>query len=89
MIRERQREDIKVAKKAGVYKGRKKTLTAVQVSDLQQRAVQWESKVSLARSFGISRVTVFQYLKGAPGKEGPGTMFLRWTRILALSFRHK
>ena len=33
LIRERQREGIAAAKKAGVYKGRKKTLTSAQVSE--------------------------------------------------------
>ena len=65
LIRERQREGIAAAKKAGVYKGRKKTLTSAQVSALQQRAEQGESKASLARDFGISRETVYQYLKAA------------------------
>lgn len=65
LIRERQREGIAAAKKAGVYKGRKKTLTAAQVSDLRQRAEQGESKASIARAFGISRETVYQYLRAA------------------------
>ncbi|GGL93719.1 hypothetical protein GCM10010840_34630 [Deinococcus aerolatus] len=66
LIRERQREGIEAAKKAGVYKGRKKTLTAVQISALQQRAKGGESKTSIARDFGISRETVYQYLKAVP-----------------------
>ncbi|GGL79241.1 hypothetical protein GCM10010840_16380 [Deinococcus aerolatus] len=48
-----------------MYKGRKKTLTSAQVNDLQQRAEQGESKTSIARDFGISRETVYQYLKAA------------------------
>ncbi|QLG12660.1 recombinase family protein (plasmid) [Deinococcus sp. D7000] len=63
LIRERQREGIEAAKKAGVYKGRKKTLSAAQASDLRQRAEGGESKASLARDFGISRETVYQYLR--------------------------
>lgn len=63
LIRERQHEGIQVAKKAGVYKGRKKTLNAIQISDLRQRADKGEAKASLARDFGISRETVYQYLK--------------------------
>ncbi|GAA4013316.1 recombinase family protein [Deinococcus rubellus] len=65
LIRERQREGIEAAKKAGVYKGRSKTLTAIQVGDLQQRAEKGESKASLARDFSISREIVYQYLKAA------------------------
>lgn len=66
LIRERQREGIEAAKKAGVYKGRKRTLSALQVSELQRRAEEGESKASIARDFGISRETVYQYLKTAP-----------------------
>ncbi|GGO36958.1 hypothetical protein GCM10008949_41600 [Deinococcus humi] len=65
LIRERQREGITAAKKAGGYKGRRKTLTAAQVSELQRRAEKGESKASLARDLGISRETVYQYLKTA------------------------
>ncbi|MFK7604124.1 recombinase family protein [Deinococcus sp. SM5_A1] len=68
LISERQREGIKAAKRAGVYKGRRKTLNAVQVSDLRQRSAGGESKASIARDFGISRETVYQYLKAAPDK---------------------
>ncbi|GGO33584.1 hypothetical protein GCM10008949_33000 [Deinococcus humi] len=63
LIRERQREGITAAKKAGMYKGRKKTLTAVQVNDLRQRAENGEPKTSIAMDFGISRETVYQYLR--------------------------
>lgn len=65
LIRERQREGIEAAKKAGVYKGRKKTLSAAQVIELRRRAESGESKASLAREFEISRETVYQYLKTA------------------------
>ncbi|OLV15929.1 Transposon Tn21 resolvase [Deinococcus marmoris] len=54
LIRERQREGIEAAKKAGVYRGRKKLLTAVQAKDLRRRVEKGESKASLARDFGIS-----------------------------------
>ncbi|MBB6017065.1 DNA invertase Pin-like site-specific DNA recombinase [Deinococcus radiopugnans ATCC 19172] len=65
LIRERQREGITAAKKAGVYQGRKKALSAAQASDLRQRAEGGESKASLAKAFGISRETVYQYLRTA------------------------
>lgn len=63
LIRERQREGIESAKKAGVYKGRRKMLTPSQLKDLQQRAERGESEASIARDFGISRETVYQNLK--------------------------
>lgn len=67
LIRERQREGITAAKRAGVYKGRQKTLSAAQADALRQRAEKGESKAGLARAFGISRETVYQYLKAAQG----------------------
>ena len=63
LIRERQREGITLAKKAGVYKGRGKMLSAEKESALIRRAAAGEAKVALAREFGISRQTVYQYLQ--------------------------
>jgi DNA invertase Pin-like site-specific DNA recombinase len=62
IILERQREGIAVAKAEGKYKGRKPSLTPEQVTELQQRAAIGEKKAALAREFGISRETVYQYL---------------------------
>lgn len=62
LIRERQREGIAVAKRAGVYRGRKPSLTAEQAVDLRKRVASGEKKSVLAREFGISRETVYQYL---------------------------
>ncbi|WP_188972574.1 recombinase family protein [Deinococcus aerolatus] len=50
LIHERQRERIEAAEKAGVYKGRKKTLFIAQVGELQRRAEAGDSKASLARN---------------------------------------
>ena len=63
LIRERQREGIAVAKKAGVYRGRKPSLTAEQASGLRKRVASGEKKAVLAREFGISRETLYQYLR--------------------------
>ena len=63
LIRERQREGIALAKKRGAYKGRKKVLSANQVLVLQQRVTEGENKSQLARDVGISRETLYQYLK--------------------------
>ncbi|WP_250501429.1 recombinase family protein [Caballeronia sp. GAWG1-5s-s] len=63
MIRERQREGIELAKAKGVYKGRKPALTPAQVTTLRQRAEAGEKKAVLAREFGISRETLYQYLR--------------------------
>ena len=64
LIRERQREGIALAKLRGVYRGRKKSLSTEQADRLIQRVVDGEQKATLAREFGISRETVYQYLAG-------------------------
>jgi DNA invertase Pin-like site-specific DNA recombinase len=63
LIRERQREGIALAKKRGAYRGRKKALSPEQVADLSQRAAAGDQKAALAREFGISRETLYQYLR--------------------------
>lgn len=62
LIKERQREGIELAKQRGAYKGRKKSLSATQVKELKRRAKD-EPKAALAREFGISRETLYQYIK--------------------------
>ena len=62
LIRERQREGIALAKKAGVYRGRKPSLTAEQAENLRERVAAGEKKAGLAREFGISRETLYAYL---------------------------
>lgn len=66
LIGERQREGIALAKQRGAYQGRKKALGADQVVELRRRACAGEQKAALAREFGISRETLYQYLKVAP-----------------------
>lgn len=65
IILERQREGIAIAKVEGKYKGRKPSLTAERVLELQRRALDGERKTVLAREFGISRETVYTYLNAA------------------------
>ncbi len=62
LLKERQREGIAIAKKAGVYKGRKPSLTPDRVADLRARIASGEKKAALAREFGISRETLYQYV---------------------------
>lgn len=64
LIRERQREGIALAKRRGVYRGRKKALSLAQAHQLRQRALAGEAKAALARDYGISRETLYQYLRG-------------------------
>jgi len=63
LIRERQREGIAVAKKNGIYKGRKKSLGPDQIVALKERVASGENKTDLAKELGISRVTLYQYLQ--------------------------
>ncbi len=63
LIRERQREGIALAKQRGAYRGRKKALAPERVAELRRRAAAGEQKAQLAREFGISRETLYQYLK--------------------------
>ena len=65
LIRERQREGIALAKKRGAYRGRKRSLTAAQASDLLRRIAQGESKTLLAQELGVTRDTIYQYMARA------------------------
>ncbi len=67
LIHERQREGIALAKKRGAYKGRKKSLSEAEVAQLRQRLTTGISKAKVAREFGISRETLYQYLRGVKG----------------------
>lgn len=65
LIRERQREGIAIAKKKGVYKGRTRALSveqakAVVAKDKENRG---HGRAALARELGISRETLYQYLR--------------------------
>lgn len=63
LLLERQREGIAKAKVRGVYKGRKPSLTADQAAQLRIRAEAGEKKAVLAREFGVSRDTLYRYLR--------------------------
>ena len=63
LIKERQREGIAIAKKKGVYKGRKRALSDEQVIEIRHRVKQGEKKSEFAREYGISRETLYQYLR--------------------------
>jgi DNA invertase Pin-like site-specific DNA recombinase len=67
LINERQREGIALAKQRGAYKGRKKSLSQAAVAQLRQRLTTGMSKAQIAREFGISRQTLYQYLSVAEG----------------------
>jgi DNA invertase Pin-like site-specific DNA recombinase len=65
LIRERQTEGIALAKTRGAYKGRKPALTTDQARELVDRARSGEPKTALAAEYGVSRATVYTYLRAA------------------------
>ncbi|MFU8797814.1 MAG: recombinase family protein [Gammaproteobacteria bacterium] len=63
LLRERQREGIAIAKKKGVYTGRKKALSPALIDELKKRVQTGEKKTHLAKEFNISKETLYQYLR--------------------------
>lgn len=63
LLRERQREGITLAKQRGAYRGRKRTLNVGQIADIKDRVAVGAAKAAVAREFGISRETLYQYLR--------------------------
>jgi DNA invertase Pin-like site-specific DNA recombinase len=63
LIRERQREGIVLAKQRGAYRGRKRALSDADIAIVKLRAVGGDNKTQIARDFGISRETLYQYLR--------------------------
>lgn len=62
LIRERQKEGILAARKAGKQIGRKKALSPDQVKEIRARAAKGENKSALAKEYGVSRQTVYTVL---------------------------
>ena len=62
-IAESQREGIALAKKRGVYKGRKKALNEQQVEDIKARISKGLKKTDIAREFGVCPETLYQSLR--------------------------
>ena len=63
LIRERQMEGIELAKAKGLYRGRKASLSLEQQVELRSRVARNESKSLLAREFGVSRETIYKYIR--------------------------
>lgn len=63
LILERQREGIALAKAAGKYKGRRRTLNSQRIVELQARVAAGDCKAQIAKDFGISRETLYSYLR--------------------------
>jgi len=64
LIRERQKEGIELARKKGLYKGRKKALSPEKAEEIRRRAASGEKKTVLAKEFGISKETLYKCLRG-------------------------
>jgi DNA invertase Pin-like site-specific DNA recombinase len=71
LIKERQREGIALAKQQGVYRGRSKALSDDKAAEARRRIAAGEKKAALARELGISRETLYHYLRQEPGDGRP------------------
>ena len=71
LIKERQREGIAIAKKAGAYKGRKRSLTLAKADELRRRVALGEKRTAIARELGISRFTTYEYAPAMPEEKVP------------------
>jgi DNA invertase Pin-like site-specific DNA recombinase len=65
LIKERQREGIAIAKAHGVYKGSEKVLSPEQAAQIKELVAAGVPKAKVARDLGITRQTVYNYLKAA------------------------
>ena len=63
LIRERQREGIALAKKRGVYRGRRRSLHPQQIEELHRRVDAGEPKARIAGDLGISRQSLYRLLR--------------------------
>lgn len=63
LIRERQLEGIQIAKKRGAYRGRQRSLSDEEIQNLRHRVDAGEVKSRVARDMGISRETLYTYLR--------------------------
>lgn len=63
ILKERQREGIAIAKAKGKYEGRKKRFSKEQEQDLLHMYYLRESITRMAKKYGVSRQTVYCYLR--------------------------
>lgn len=62
LIRERQREGIRIAKAAGKYTGRSRKLTDAQIAEARRLIGTGVPKTTVARNLGIDRTTLYRML---------------------------
>lgn len=70
LIRERQLEGIQIAKQKGAYRGRQRSLSEEDIQELRRRVDAGEVKSRVARDLGISRETLYTYLRQEAPQEG-------------------
>ena len=63
LLKERQREGIEIAKKKGLFKGRKRSLNENEVTELRNRVAHGENKTNLAKEYEICRETLYKYIR--------------------------
>ena len=63
LIRERQREGIAAAKRAGKRIGRPAALTPIQIVEIREKASTGQTKAALAREYGVNRQTIYKALR--------------------------
>lgn len=68
IIRERQLEGIALAKKKGVYTGRKPSMNEEKIKEMNQLIEKGEKKSAIARHLGISRETLYRHLRSKESK---------------------
>lgn len=61
--KERQREGIELAKKRGVYKGRKPALSSEQILKIKELDKMGVAKSKIAREFNVTRQTIYSVLE--------------------------
>jgi DNA invertase Pin-like site-specific DNA recombinase len=63
LILERQQEGIALARKRGAYRGRKRVITPEMLAQARLRMAAGEKVSRVARELGVSRQTIYSYLK--------------------------
>lgn len=69
MIRERQREGIKIARLAGKYKDKPRKVFAHTIEKIKEELKTRKSKARIAREIGISRSTLYKYIDKQPTEQ--------------------
>lgn len=76
MIRERQREGIAIAKAEGRYRGGQEKLTTEEVRAAVGKIAAGVSKARVARELGVSRETLYRYLRQVAEWKREGQVYL-------------